>query len=60
MNIKIESTIKKINDLIENTDRELKPNEVMQLSQSALNLAHVAATLNSMPNAEFNGSKDKT
>jgi len=40
----IEETIKKINDLIDSKD--FKPQEVMQLSQSALNLANAAATLN--------------
>lgn len=46
----IENTIKKINDLIDNNDKNFKANEIMQLSQSALNLAHVAATLYNIKN----------
>ena len=45
MKIEIENTIKKINDLIDNTDKDFKPHEIMQLSQSALNLAHTAGQL---------------
>ena len=43
MNIK--ETIKKINDLIDNADKDFKAHEVMQLSQSVLNLAHAAEIL---------------
>ena len=39
----IEKTIEKINALIDS--KEFKPHEVMQLSQSALNLAHAAAVI---------------
>ena len=46
--VKIEVTINKINYLIDNPDKDFKAHEVMQLSQSALNLANVAATLNNM------------
>lgn len=38
----IEETITKINDLIDNADKDFKAHEVMQLSQAALNLAHTA------------------
>ena len=41
----IKETVKKINTLIDNTGKDFKPHEVMQLSQSALNLAHTAAVL---------------
>ena len=41
----IDETIRKINSLIDNPDKDFKPHEVMQLSQSALNLAHTAAVL---------------
>lgn len=50
MNIK--ETVKKINDLIDNTDKDFKPHEVMQLSQAALNLANAEATLNNMKNKD--------
>jgi len=52
MKIEIENTIKKINDLIDNAEKDLKANEVMQLSQSALNLANTAATLDHIKNKE--------
>lgn len=42
----IEETIKRINDLIDNSDKAFfKPQDIMQLSQAALNLAHAEATL---------------
>jgi hypothetical protein len=41
----IEKTVQKINDLIDSANKDFKPHEVMQLSQAALNLAHVKATI---------------
>ncbi len=41
----IEATVKKINDLIDSTDKDFKAHEIMQLSQAALNLAHAEETL---------------
>lgn len=46
----IEETIKKINNLIDNVDKDFKAHEVMQLTQAALNLANVAAILDSIKN----------
>jgi len=48
----IEETIKKINDLIDSPDKSFKTHEVMQLSQSALNLAHTALTLDAIKNKD--------
>ena len=48
----IEATINTINDLIDDTSRDFKPHEVMQLSQSALNLANTAATLDNIENKD--------
>ncbi len=48
----IERTVEKINTLIDNVDKDFKPHEVMQLSQSALNLAHTATVLNDIKKVE--------
>lgn len=48
MKVKIENTIKKINDAIESTVAPLDSREVMQLSQSALNLAQTASILDGL------------
>jgi len=52
MKVEIEETIVKINKLIDNSDKDFKAHEVMQLSQAALNLAHAAATLTSINNTK--------
>lgn len=41
----IEKTVQEINTLIDNPNKDFKPHEVMQLSQSVLNLAHAAEIL---------------
>ena len=46
----IEETVKKINNLIDSKGVTLNATEIMQLSQSALNLAHTAATLDAIKN----------
>ena len=41
----IEKTIEKINKVIIENVSHFTPNDIMQLSQASLNLAHTAATL---------------
>ena len=49
MKIEIENTLKRINDLIDNSDKDVfKAIEIMQLSQAVLSLSHAAATFHEM------------
>ena len=48
----IEETVKKINDLIDNADKDFQAHEVMQLSQAALNLAKASETLGAIDNKD--------
>lgn len=46
MKVKIEATLKKLNDLIDDSHNLANATEIMQASQAVLNLTHAAATLN--------------